>query len=42
MVKKVLMAVILALSFFAAIGVQASAPPPECGLPGNPPCPWVN
>jgi hypothetical protein len=37
MFKKVLLAVVLALSFFSAIGIQASAPPPECL-----PCPWVN
>jgi hypothetical protein len=41
MFKKVLLAVVLALSFFSAISVQASAPPPTCGGPGNP-CPWVN
>jgi hypothetical protein len=37
MSKKILLAVVLALSFFSAVGVQASAPPPECL-----PCPWVN
>jgi len=37
MFKKVLLAVVLALSFFSAIGMQASIPPPSCG-----PCPWVN
>jgi hypothetical protein len=42
MLKKVLLTVVLALSFVAAIGMQGSIPPPECGLPGNPPCPWVN
>lgn len=42
MFKKVLMAVVMALTFLAAIGVQASAPPPTCGIGNNPPCPWVN
>jgi hypothetical protein len=42
MFKKVLVAVVLALSFCAAIGVQAAAPPPQCGTGNNPPCPWVN
>jgi hypothetical protein len=37
MLKKALLAAILALSFFAAMGVQASAPAPQCN-----PCPWVN
>jgi hypothetical protein len=37
MLKKTLLAAILALSFVAAVGTQASAPPPQCD-----PCPWVN
>jgi hypothetical protein len=37
MFKKVLLAVVLALSFFSAIGMQATIPPPSCN-----PCPWVN
>jgi len=37
MFKKALFAVVLALSFFAALGVEASVPPPTCA-----PCPWVN
>ena len=37
MFKKVLLAVVLALSFLSVIGVEASVPPPSCG-----PCPWVN
>jgi len=37
MLKKALLAALLALSFFAAIGLQGHAPPPECD-----PCPWVN
>jgi len=37
MFKKVLLAVVVAISFFSVIGVQASAPPPTCA-----PCPWVN
>jgi hypothetical protein len=37
MIKKVLLAVVLALSFFSAIGLEGSAPPPQCL-----PCPWVN
>jgi hypothetical protein len=37
MFKKTLLAVVLALSFFAAIGADASQPPPTCD-----PCPWVN
>jgi len=36
MLKKVLLAAILALSFVAAVGTQATQPPPECR-----PCPWV-
>jgi len=42
MFRKVLLAVVLALSFVAAISVQASIPPPQCGIGNNPPCPWVN
>jgi hypothetical protein len=42
MIKKVLLALALALSCLSAIGVQASVPPPECGTGNNPPCPWVN
>jgi hypothetical protein len=41
MMKKVLLAVVLAISFLTVIGV-GSAPPPECGTDHNPPCPWVN
>jgi hypothetical protein len=37
MFKKALLAVLMTLSFFAAIGAEASIPPPECN-----PCPWVN
>jgi hypothetical protein len=37
MLKKSLLAAILALSFVAAVGSQASIPPPECN-----PCPLVN
>jgi hypothetical protein len=37
MLKKALFAAILALSFVAAAGIQASVPPPECN-----PCPYVN
>jgi hypothetical protein len=37
MIKKVLFAVVLVLSFVSAISVQASVPPPQCD-----PCPWVN
>jgi hypothetical protein len=37
MFKKVLLAVVLALSFLSVIGVEASVPPPTCN-----PCPWVN
>jgi hypothetical protein len=37
MLKKTLLAGILALSFVAAVGSQASVPPPECN-----PCPLVN
>jgi hypothetical protein len=37
MVKKVLLTLVLALSFVSAISSQASAPPPMCD-----PCPWVN
>jgi hypothetical protein len=40
MLKKVLLAVVLTLSVFSAINVQASAPPPTCGDKNNP-CPWV-
>jgi hypothetical protein len=36
MLKKSLLAAILALSFVAAVGSQASIPPPECN-----PCPLV-
>jgi hypothetical protein len=36
MLKKTLFAAILALPFAAAVGTQASVPPP-CD-----PCPWVN
>jgi len=36
MLKKSLLAAILALSFFAAIGAEAGIPPPACN-----PCPWV-
>jgi len=37
MLKKTFLAAILALSFVAAVGSQASVPPPECN-----PCPLVN
>jgi hypothetical protein len=37
MLKKAVFAAILALSSVAAVGTQASQPPPECD-----PCPWVN
>jgi hypothetical protein len=37
MLKKALFAALLALSCVAAVGTQASQPPPECD-----PCPWVN
>jgi hypothetical protein len=37
MLKQALLALTLALSFFAAIGAEASVPPPGCA-----PCPWVN
>jgi hypothetical protein len=37
MFKKILLTVVLALSFFSAIGLEGSAPPPSCD-----PCPWVN
>jgi hypothetical protein len=36
MLKKTLLAASLALSFVAAVGSQASVPPPECN-----PCPLV-
>jgi hypothetical protein len=37
MLKKTLLAALLALSFVAAVGSQASLPPPTCN-----PCPYVN
>jgi hypothetical protein len=37
MLKKAVFAALLALSFVAAVGTQASVPPPECN-----PCPFVN
>jgi hypothetical protein len=37
MLKRALVAAILALSFLAAAGTQATQPPPQCS-----PCPWVN
>jgi hypothetical protein len=37
MLKKTFLAAMLALSFVAAVGTQASVPPPECN-----PCPLVN
>ena len=37
MLKKALFAAALALSFVAAVGTQASIPPPTCN-----PCPYVN
>jgi len=37
MLKKVLLAVALVLSFLSAIGAEATVPPPSCN-----PCPWVN
>ncbi len=37
MIKKVLFAVVLAISFFSAIGLEGAVPPPQCN-----PCPWVN
>jgi len=36
MLKKALFVAVLALSFVAAVGTQASVPPPECN-----PCPLV-
>jgi hypothetical protein len=42
MFKKVLLAVVMALTYLTAVGVQASVPPPTCGTGNNPPCPWVN
>jgi hypothetical protein len=36
MLKKMLLAALLALSFFAAVGAP-QIPPPGCD-----PCPWVN
>jgi hypothetical protein len=37
MLKRALVAAILALSFLAVAGTQATQPPPQCS-----PCPWVN
>jgi hypothetical protein len=37
MYKKVVFAALLMLSFVAAVGTQASVPPPTCD-----PCPYVN
>ena len=37
MLKKTLLAALLALSFVATVGTQANQPPPECN-----PCPLVN
>ncbi len=37
MLKKTVLAAVLALSFVATVGTQASVPPPECN-----PCPLVN
>ena len=37
MVKRFLLAVVLAMTFMSVIGMQASVPPPQCD-----PCPWVN
>jgi hypothetical protein len=37
MLKKTLFAALLALSFVAAVGSQASVPPPQCN-----PCSYVN
>jgi hypothetical protein len=37
MVKKSILAALLALSFVATVGSQANVPPPECN-----PCPFVN
>jgi len=37
MIKKVLLAAILALSFFSAVSMEGIIPPPTCN-----PCPWVN
>lgn len=42
MFKKVLLTLVLALTYFSAIGLQGNAPPPLCGTQGHPPCPWVN
>jgi hypothetical protein len=36
MFRKPLFAAFLTLSFVAAVGTQASPPPPQCD-----PCPWV-
>ena len=37
MLKKAVLAVLLALSFLAAVGAETPIPPPQCA-----PCPWVN
>jgi len=37
MLKKALLALMLALSFLAAVGAEAGPPLPACN-----PCPWVN
>jgi hypothetical protein len=37
MLKKAFFAALVALSFIAAVGTQASIPPPTCN-----PCPYVN
>jgi hypothetical protein len=37
MFKKVLVAVMMAVSFMAVTCLEAHAPPPQCN-----PCPWVN
>ena len=37
MLKKTLIAALLALSFVASVGTKANQPPPECN-----PCPLVN
>lgn len=42
MLKKVLFAVVLALSFLSAVGLEANSPPPTCGMdPKGPDCPLI-
>ena len=35
MIKKILLALVLALGVFSAVSVEGNAPPPQCY-----PCPW--